>query len=356
MKTSKFLKLIPLFIPLIFLSCSKLSYLVKQGVGQSSLLRSAKPNELLLSSSKVSSDVKQKIRLIQEYKKWFYDYGAWPQSSIYSKTVMLKKEAVSFLVIRSPKDEIRALEECFPFYGCFPYLGFFDLDDAQEYAQEKQLEKEVTWIRPVYAYSTLGLFTDPILSSFFYYDDVQLAELIFHELFHTIFFVKNNVDLNENLANYFASKMSYEYFKTHAPEKLTQIDEYKKLDEINSLVVEAAHTLGEIYQKNCPCQDDKLSQLQKQFIQDVFLKKVKLFCIKQNISLKNCWPLQKEWNNATFAASMTYEKSAMDLEALHKKQGGNLKDFLAYLQSRWLEFQKLDEKDKKFEEWLFEAK
>src|SRR5690606_28211743 len=52
-----------------------------------------------------------------------------------------------------------------------------------------------------------------ILSSFFYYDDLDLAELIFHELFHTIFFIKDDVDLNENLANYFGKELVRLYFK-----------------------------------------------------------------------------------------------------------------------------------------------
>ena len=71
----------------------------------------------------------------------------------------------------------------------------------------------VTYQRPVYAFSTLGYFEDRILSSFFYFDDFNLSELVFHELFHTIFFMKNNVDLNENLANYFGKELALIYFK-----------------------------------------------------------------------------------------------------------------------------------------------
>ena len=62
-------------------------------------------------------------------------------------------------------------------------------------------------------YSTLGYFDDPILSSFFNYNKFDLTVLIFHELFHTIYFYKNKVQLNENLANFFGREMAIEYYK-----------------------------------------------------------------------------------------------------------------------------------------------
>ena len=87
------------------------------------------------------------------------------------------------------------------------------------------MEREgwVTWTRPVYAYSTLGKFNDPILSSFFHYDDEDLAELIFHELFHSIFFVENEVEFNENLADFFAIEMRTIYFNKSPPSEEFQV-------------------------------------------------------------------------------------------------------------------------------------
>ena len=73
--------------------------------------------------------------------------------------------------------------------------------------KKKQEEKDfVTYRRPVTAYSSLGNFDDPILSTFFLFSEKGLIELVFHELYHTLFFVKNQVDLNENLATYFSQK------------------------------------------------------------------------------------------------------------------------------------------------------
>ena len=95
---------------------------------------------------KVSKINKDKIELIGKYKEYFYNYFKRKSTPIYSKTMILDSEAVSYLVITSKKDEIKALNECFPFVGCFPYLGFFKKRSAKKYA----LEKESDGLSPSY--------------------------------------------------------------------------------------------------------------------------------------------------------------------------------------------------------------
>ncbi|MBT5093001.1 MAG: hypothetical protein HOM21_02085, partial [Halobacteriovoraceae bacterium] len=209
--SSGFFKTFSFLLIVAFLSsgCAKFSYLVEQGIGQLKLQSRSKKNSEILKDPTVEESIKDKIKLITKYKEYFYRYWGKPSTGIYSKTTILKGEAVTHLVIVSPADKIEALEECFPLVGCFPYLGFFKKASAKEYASKKSAEGFVTYTRPVYAYSTLGKLEDRILSSFFQYKDSELAELIFHELFHTIFFIKDEVELNENLANYFGQVMAY---------------------------------------------------------------------------------------------------------------------------------------------------
>src|SRR5690606_2478177 len=131
----------------------------------------------------------------------FYHYFDAKPTSIYSKTTMLENPAVSYLVIATPHTSLEPHQFKFPFVGSFPYIGFFNKDSAQKFARElEEDENLVTWVRPVYAYSTLVYFEDRILSSFFHYEDVELAELIFHELVHSCFFIMDEVDLNEHMA------------------------------------------------------------------------------------------------------------------------------------------------------------
>src|SRR5262249_31078793 len=50
------------------------------------------------------------------------------------------------------------------------------------------------------AYSTLGKFADPVMSSMMRYGDSELVGIIFHELAHQLLYVKNDSEFNEAFA------------------------------------------------------------------------------------------------------------------------------------------------------------
>lgn len=345
-----------LFFSLLSLvsGCAKFEYLYEQGMGQMTLLSQGKDNKDVLKSVRVPKTQKEKIKKIQELKTYFYKYWDKKETRIYSQTTMLKNRAVTYLVIASPYQEIKAVDNCFPLMGCFPYLGFFSQASAKKFANEKEKEDYVTWIRPVYAYSTLGYFTDTILSSFFEYDDYELAELIFHELYHTIFFVKNQVDLNENLAMYFSERMLPEYFLS-----IGQADylvfEQKKVEsdkKIKHLVVLLANELQTMYKSLLPKTKEEAQQILNEFMEERFKVEVMKKCQALDIQPKDCFPLNRTWNNASFAAFLTYEKKSNDLESLQKKLGLSLKDYYNWIVQKYEDFQNQSEEED-FEVYLF---
>lgn len=344
-----------LFLILILgVGCAKFNYLYEQGVGQMSLLSTGKDNQEMLKNVRVSKTQKEKIKKIEELKKYFYKYWEKKETKIYSQTTMLKNKAVTYLVIVSPYQEIKAVENCFPLMGCFPYLGFFSLNSAKEFAKERAVEDYVTWIRPVYAYSTLGYFTDTILSSFFEYDDYELAELIFHELYHTIFFVKNQVDLNENLAMYFSERMLEEYFISINQSDYAKFEQKKNEDakQIKRLVVILANELQQMYKTLLPRTKEDAEVILNEFLEDRFKVEVMKKCQALDIQPKDCFPLERKWNNASFAAFLTYEKKSNDLASLQKKLGLDLKGYYNWIAKKYESF--LDQSEESdFEIYLF---
>lgn len=344
---------IVLFSLFFFLSsCAKFGYLVEQGTGQVKLLTKAKENSEILSDVRYSKKNKEKIRKIQTYKKYFYKYWNKKETSIYSKTTILHDPAVTYLVISSDFDKIKARKECFPIMGCFPYLGFFKKSSAKDYAKDLESKGIVTYIRPVYAYSTLGYFTDTILSSFFYFDDFELAELIFHELFHTIFFVKDEVELNENLANYFGKQMALEYFKNDKRLK----DKVKKQSLLNKEISSGLVDLVRSLDKELRSKSFKSAQEAKvvvdKFVAEKVRPKIEEICHRHKVSDGKCYYLKREWNQASLAAFMTYENKVDELLVLRNRIPGDLKDFFHYIENEFNHFQSAKEEEN-FSKWLF---
>lgn len=347
-------KVLILFLILSLTGCAKFNYLYEQSVGQISLLSKGKDNKEVLKSVRVPKAHKEKIKKIEELKTYFYKYWDKKQTGIYSQTTMLKNKAVTYLVIASPYNEIRPVENCFPVMGCFPYLGFFSLGSAKNFAKDLEVDGNVTWIRPVYAYSTLGYFTDTILSSFFNYDDYELAELIFHELFHTIFFVKNQVDLNENLANYFSQNMLHDYFKSINQEEYYLFHQKEEEDnkKLNTTVVNLVAELQELYKSLLPKTPQDSNSILEEFMEKRFKVESMKRCQELNVQPKSCFPINREWNNASFAAFLTYEKKANDLSSLQKKLGIDLKGYYNLIVKKYQDYQEQD-KVQNFESFLF---
>ena len=349
------LKMLTFLLFVVLAGCAKLDYLYEQSMGQISLLSKGRDNHEMLKSVKIPSGQKDKIKKIQELKKYFYKYWSKKETLIYSKTTMLKSKAVSYLVVASPFSEIKAEETCFPLMGCFPYLGFFSHAKALKFAKNKEQEGFVTWVRPVYAYSTLGYFTDTILSSFFNYNDYELAELIFHELFHTIFFVNNQVELNENLANYFSKEMLEEYFtKTNQLDYL-RIQQKEEVEDkkLRKTVVNLSIELQQHYHSLLPKKKEEADLILNEFLDKRFKPEILQKCQELNIPPKNCFPIERSWNNASFAAFLTYEKKADDLEGLQKKLGLDLIGYYRWISNKQNQFNKQSEVTE-FSKYLFQ--
>jgi len=333
-----FIKKKYIFLILVFISsCAKTNYLITQGKGQWDLLHSARPNAEVLSDPNIDQKLKDKIHLIEKYKQYFYQQFNEKSGGIYSKTNILKSDAVTHLVIASPYNKIEALEEWFPFMGSFPYLGFFSEEDAQKWAQKREQEGNWVNVRKVYAYSTLGHFEDPILSSFFYYDDVELAELIFHELFHTLFFAKNEVDLNESLANYFAEEMRSEYFKNDPQINKKRQEEEMASEAIMQIIVEVGQKWNEELAQRGVKTKLESEEVQKRVVSTLLKPQVKAVCDQYKVE---CRYLELDWNNALMASMMTYERVS---DAIGKKRVDlnlSLPQFLTYIKDQYKEYRR----------------
>jgi len=322
----------------LFSSCAKIGYLFDQGRGQFSLLTDGISNQEVLENPSVKVAHKQKIRKIQDYKKFFYKYFAMEPGEIYTETVFLKRDAVTYLVIASPFNSISPKKECFPFMGCFPYLGFFNLEKAKEHARDLEEKGFVTYIRKVKAYSTLGYFDDSILSTFFTYQERDLAELIFHELFHTLFFVKGEVELNENLAMFFAEKMLEDYFSWGKLEKEKWELNRKLSHIIKKYIVSEVQVLQSEYEQKKPQSKEESELILKAFLKDKFRVGAMSLCAIHG--LKSCSFANKPWNNASFSAFLTYEKKGDKIQRLYSSLNMPLVDFYKYIVDKYKEYKK----------------
>jgi len=193
---------------------TELKYAVVQTYGQTKLIIKAKNSNQILKDTSYSDSLKQQLLFILKVKKFAEDSLALVHTKNYTTFYDAGAKEINWLVMAAYPFELKSYEWKFPLAGKFPYLGFFNPQDANKEASRlKNLGFDVKIGHPT-AWSTLKIFKDPVLSTMLRYSKGRLAEIIIHETTHATIFIKNDVVLNENLANFIGKMGATKFLKT----------------------------------------------------------------------------------------------------------------------------------------------
>lgn len=209
--------------PLIVLfSGCQIGYLMKSAYSQADLLRRRVPIEEALRDSRLNAEQKRKLVVASEARIFAENDLGLAHTKNYTTFVQLDGPYVTWVVSASAKDDLKPRLWNYPLVGEMPYQGFFEPQGAKDLAAELKAEGLDTYIRGVSAYSTLGWFRDPILSSMLAYKDYELVSTIIHETTHATVFIKSEADFNERLAEFIGQKGAEAfYLKREGPDGAT---------------------------------------------------------------------------------------------------------------------------------------
>jgi predicted aminopeptidase len=185
-----------------FLSGCQAPYLMKSAWSQADLLLSRESIDSALKSEKLSIEDRKKLELARDAKAFGERVLGLKKNANYASYVKLERPYVSYVVSAAEKDRLEQHLWSFPIVGDVPYKGFFNPDDAKSEANEMRKRGFDTYVRGVSAYSTLGWFDDPVLSSMLRYTDYDLVNTIIHESVHATLYIKSHADFNERLASF----------------------------------------------------------------------------------------------------------------------------------------------------------
>lgn len=180
--------------------CGQLGYYLQAAHGQLSLLSIAKPIDSWLSDPNADDKLKNKLARIKEIRRFAADELGLPDNASYTSYADLGRPYVLWNVVAAPELSLEPVEWCFPVAGCVKYRGYYNKNEAQAYADDLRRKGYDVQIDGVPAYSTLGWFDDPVLSTFINNSDGEVARLVFHELAHQVVYTKNDSQFNESFA------------------------------------------------------------------------------------------------------------------------------------------------------------
>ncbi len=180
--------------------CAELSYYAQAARGQMSLLTDARPIDRWLSDPDVKDDLKGRLRRVRDIREFAARELSLPDNASYKSFARLDRPFVMWNVVATPELSLKPESWCFPVAGCVDYRGYYDQQDAQAFARQLRDRGLDVRVSGVPAYSTLGWFNDPVLSTFIHYPEAELARLLFHELAHQVAYAPGDSQFNESFA------------------------------------------------------------------------------------------------------------------------------------------------------------
>ncbi len=185
---------------LLLSGCETLSYYAQAIGGQLSMMARAQPVASVLADPATPQALRERLELARSIRDYASSELKLPDNGSYRSYADLGRPYVVWNVVAAPEFALEPVESCFPVAGCVPYRGFFAREDAERHGERLRSAGNDVNVRGVPAYSTLGRFDDPLLSTFIRNPDVELARLIFHELAHQLLYVKGDATFNESFA------------------------------------------------------------------------------------------------------------------------------------------------------------
>ncbi len=249
-KKLPFLRAPTLLALLMFLSgCETLRFYQQAARGQLYILTERKPINTLIEAPETPPQLRRQLQLVQSIRAYAAAELQLPVGGAYSSFTQLQQPYPLWNLIAAPEFSLDPKRWCYPIAGCTSYRGYFDKSAANAKAAELRRDGFDVYLGPVPAYSTLGWFNDPVLSSFVYWPPERLARLLFHELAHRQLYIAGDTRFNENFATAVAQIALPQWRRRQGlPAPLSNNPERAR--QVNGLMLVARRQLQHIYSAN----------------------------------------------------------------------------------------------------------
>jgi predicted aminopeptidase len=326
-------------IALISLNWKLIVYGFQQGQGQFNIIWNARPVDEYLTDPGFPDSLKSRLKLINEIRKYAIDSLGLKDTENYKTLYDQKGKEVMWVVIASEPFQLKSKEWKFPVIGSVPYKGFFKKERAEKLKEELESEGWDVIVRNPGGWSTLGWFTDPILSKMLTRSEGDLANLIIHEMSHATIFVKDSVEFNENLSTFIGDRgaeqfLLYKYGPT-SKEYITYLQEDSDYLKYVDHMLRGALKLDSLY--GTMNESDPLPQ--KKLLKENLIRKIVNSMDTLSLALtKEPSARFRKWlpNNAYFINYRQYQAKQTDFaDEWRLKFDSDLKAFIDYLADKY---------------------
>lgn len=301
-------------------------HLLELAGGQLAILRARQPVAQLQADPATPAALRDRLALAGELLDFAHAGLGLPDNGSYRQYVELGRDYPVWNVFAAPEFSLDLRSWCFPVAGCTVYRGYFDEAGARAHAQELAGQGLDVFVGPAVAYSTLGFFRDPLLSSVMALPEVALAGLLFHELAHQQLYVAGDTAFSESFATVVEREGVLRWLQARGDrEELCRfLDGLERREEVWALITAARLQLAAVYGSTAADADRRAA-------------KAAVFAQLRHdyAALRATWPgppwfdgwLAGPLNNARLGALAAYDQHVAALQLVLAAEGGDLPAF-----------------------------
>jgi predicted aminopeptidase len=305
------------------------TYVMQAASGEWHVMHERVPLDKAIADPHTSPPVRAQLEQAQAARNFAVEELGLPDNNSYRSYADIGRPYVVWNVVATPEFSVTPEHWCFPVAGCVSYRGYFHEDKARKFAAEMAAKGFDVSVDGVPAYSTLGKFSDPVLSSMLRYGDDDLAATIFHELAHQRLYVRDDSSFNEAFATT-VEDAGLERWIAHQGGGM-RIREYRDEQAREAAAAKMlAATRSRLAQLYASGITRELMRERKQQILAELAAQLRAFEQQQGVS----YPLYEQWiaqglNNAQLASVATYYDCVPGFQRLLAEQGNDLPRFYA---------------------------
>jgi predicted aminopeptidase len=306
-------------------ACSTLGYYWQAASGHLAIMHKQQPINEALAQPGIDDKRKQQLELAQRARDFASQVLLLPENDSYRRFADLGRPFAVWNVVAAPELSVTAEHWCFLFVGCVSYRGYFAKEDAEALAGTLRTQGMDVYVGGVAAYSTLGYFDDPLLSTMLKQDEAALVGLIFHELSHQLVYIKGDSEFNEAFATAVEQEGVRRWFlaKGQAEPYQRYVQELQFSREFYQLLRGARAELKQCYASTASSVEKRA---QKQALLIALKNHYQQWKAQSKDTRFDRW-MEQDLNNAHLALVATYHEQVPAFMALLVNQKGDLAAF-----------------------------